>query len=919
MGGVEKSRLISRSVEFRAVAEFLLSTERQPTGLVIEGEAGIGKTTLWLAAVDQARERGFRVVSARVGQAESALAYAAVADLIGDVDPAVLAELPEMQRIAVDRVLLRASGEGPATDQRVVAAAVAAVVDRLSLDAPVLVAVDDVQWLDPSSQAVVAYAARQLRGRAGVLITERCDPDCGKAATWLDLVRPDSVERIRVGPFSLGGLHALISARLGRSFSRPTLVRIAEISGGNPFYALELARAIHVGSTRAQPSLPATLAELMRLRIGSLDGQVGDLLLAAAAMAYPTVDVIAQVVGSTVDHAVSILEDAETKSIIAIDGDQVRFSHPLLAQSVYTDASPARRRATHRALSEVVTLPELKARHMALAASRADQETLKTLDTAADAARARGAPAAAAELVELAIGLGGNTPSRRVRAAEHHFKAGDADRARALLESAIDELRTGPLRGIALNLMAGISMYNDTFGEAAALLERALDDAETNPPLLVQTLLSLTFAQGMSGKFDQSLQNARQAVSHAEELGYPPLIGRALAMLVNASFLYGHGVDEDSLRRALELEEPAADVPIPFSPSAVNALICAWTGQLNIARRQMAAVRDRCVERGAEGDLMAVAGYSTLIEIWRGNFAEAALLAQDTMERAEQVGGSRTIALTVRAAVAAYVGREQEARADAAAALAIAQECQVPRLGEWPIMSLGFLEVSLGRYSQALKTLQPMLDVFDSLPGSEIMIATFIPDAVEAMVSVGRPADAVPLIEELEQNGARLDRPWMLAVGARCRSMWLAATGDITAAAEMAQRAMAEHDRLPMPFERARTQLLLGQLQRRQRKKESARTTLREALQAFEATGTPLWADRARAELERVKVAPTHDLTLTPSERRVAELAASGMTNRDVAAALFISPKTVDANLARIYRKLSINSRAELGRLIGDS
>jgi len=146
-------------------------------------------------------------------------------------------------------------------------------------------------------------------------------------------------------------------------------------------------------------------------------------------------------------------------------------------------------------------------------------------------------------------------------------------------------------------------------------------------------------------------------------------------MWVNASFLYGYGVDEDSLRRAVELEEPDEDVPIPFCPSAVNALICAWTGQLNIARRQMAAVRDRCVERGAENDLMAVAGYSTLIEIWRGNFAEAALLAQDTMERAEQVGGSRTIALTVRAAAAAYIGREQDARADAAAALAIAHEC----------------------------------------------------------------------------------------------------------------------------------------------------------------------------------------------------------------------------------------------------
>jgi DNA-binding CsgD family transcriptional regulator len=158
----------------------------------------------------------------------------------------------------------------------------------------------------------------------------------------------------------------------------------------------------------------------------------------------------------------------------------------------------------------------------------------------------------------------------------------------------------------------------------------------------------------------------------------------------------------------------------------------------------------------------------------------------------------------------------------------------------------------------------------------------------------------------------------MLAVGARCRSLWLAATGDIAAATEMAEQAMAEHARLPMPFERARTQLLLGQLQRRQRQKDTATHTFREALQAFESMGTPLWADRVRAELARVKVVPTRDLELTPSERRVAELTASGMTNRDVATALFISPKTVEANLARIYRKLGIKTRAELGRLIGD-
>jgi ATP/maltotriose-dependent transcriptional regulator MalT len=291
------------------------------------------------------------------------------------------------------------------------------------------------------------------------------------------------------------------------------------------------------------------------------------------------------------------------------------------------------------------------------------------------------------------------------------------------------------------------------------------------------------------------------------------------------------------------------------------------------------------------------------------------------MERAEQLGGDqmRAIAYTISAAVAAYTGHEREARADAHAALEAAEQCTAPSLTEPPIAILGFLEVSLGNHAEALTTLAPLLARFDAIPGTEIITASFLPNAIEAMVAMGQLDDAEPLIDALEHNGQWLDRPWMLAVGARCRSMWLAAHGDVAAADQMAQQALREHERLPMPFERARTQLLRGQLLRRQRRKDLAAASLHEALDAFDEMGTPLWAERARAEIARTRVSATHDLGLTPSELRVAELAASGMTNRDVAAALFISPKTVESNLARIYRKLGIHSRAELGRHMGHS
>jgi DNA-binding CsgD family transcriptional regulator len=191
-----------------------------------------------------------------------------------------------------------------------------------------------------------------------------------------------------------------------------------------------------------------------------------------------------------------------------------------------------------------------------------------------------------------------------------------------------------------------------------------------------------------------------------------------------------------------------------------------------------------------------------------------------------------------------------------------------------------------------------------------------VPDAVEALIGLGRLDDAEPLVAALETNGHRMDRAWMLAVGARCRAMLLAARGDMPAATATAQAAMAEHDRLPMPFERARTQLVLGQLHRRQRQRNAASTVLREALGAFDALNTPLWADRVRAELARTDVNAGPAKLLTPGERQVAELVASGMATRNVAAALFISPKTVEVHLTRIYRKLGVRTRTELVRRI---
>lgn len=908
------SGVIERPAEYRVVAEFLRAAAMQPSGLILEGEAGVGKTTLWLAGVDDARARGFRVFWARVGPQETSLTYAAVADLLSEVEPAVLDALPEVQRHAVDHVLLRASGTGPATDQGVIAAALVSVVEHVSRDVPVLVAIDDVQWLDPSSQAVLASAARRFSGPVGLLLTERTGHDGTLTSDWLALAGSDGIVRHHVGPLSLGALRALISARLGRSISRPTLVRIAEISRGNPFYALELAGAIESGSSPS--TLPATLAELMRMRIGRLDGEARDLLLAAASAAAPTVELLTEVTRTDRQRTRELLNEATAKGIIEVDGDAVQFAHPLLARTVYSDATRRERRAMHRRLAQVATLPEARARHMALAASSADAATLAALDEAADAARARGAPAAAAELLELAIGLGGDTPERRIRAAEHHLHAGDLERAASILDTLMAHKPAGTDQARALNLLAAMRIHHSHFEEAVALLEQALNTAECSREVRVSTLLLLSYARLNAGDFLLALQNAERAVAHAADVDDPDLSSQALSLRTIIACMCGRGVDEHSVRRALALERPDSEAPIPFRASANNAMLLAWTGRLDEAGDQFAAVRRRCVERGAETDLTIVDVATVLNEVWRGRYGQAAQLADEALERAQQLGGDHmcVVAKAVKSVAAAHAGQVTEARETALDAIDLAQRCGSPRLGDWATRALGFLEVSQGNYHEAARILQPLVDRFSAIPGTEIINVGYVPDAVRALTALGRHAEAEPMVDALESNGQLLDRPWMLAIGARGRSLLLAAAGDVEAAVSKAEEALAHHQRLPMPFERARTLLLLGQLQRRRRKKDIARATLTEAMQTFEALGASLWVDRARAELDRASAPARGESGLTPSERRVAELAASGMTTREVATALFISPKTVEASLARIYRKLGINTRAELGR-----
>lgn len=899
-----------------------------PSAVFLEGEAGIGKTTAWLAGTEAARGLGFLVLAARAAAAESVLAYAAIADLLNGLPASAWPPLAPPQQHAVNRVLLTGSSNDTATDQRAVGAALLSILTQLASRGPVLIAVDDWQWLDRASAQILTFAARRLTGPVAILATLRTAPATVTTAAVVELPDPKALRRITVPPLSAAALHDVLTECLGHSLPRPTMVRIHEISGGNPFYALELARALDEGGHFfGRTALPATLAELVQTRIGGLPAKTRTVLLAASCVPTATLTLVAHATATSTARVLSHLAPAESSGIVTVDGQQVRFTHPLLAHGVYVNASGVDRRMIHRRLADHVTEPELRARHLALAATSADSRTLQMLDVAAINASARGAPATAAELLTLAIKAGGDTPQRHIHCATMHFAAGDAAAARGELERTIPSLQSGPLRADALAALGLVRLFDDSFTDAIDLLRRALRE----PGLSLETTvrLGVTLALTMlNGGHAAAPETIAAAVDGAEQLRDPLLLSQALAIQTLVKFVSGDGLDRVALQRALDAEARLVDTTatppslrMVLSPRWQRALLLGWSGDLDTAHELFKDVSRRCTESGQEQELMYAAYYTVQIEIWRANFAEAQQIADEASRRAAQLGGAVPLcgAMTMQSALAAFAGRTSEARDGATAALRASRSIGALRLSVWPLMTLGFVCVSLDDYQGALDNLKPLLAQLDSRPdSSEIVTAWFVPDAVDALLALGRIDDAEPLVDRLERNGRRLDRPWILAAGLRCRGALLAAGGHLDAAEAAVNEALRHHSRVVMPFERARTLLLLGQLQRRQRHAPAAAATLTIASQEFDRISTPLWARRCRIELQRANVAPGVGEKLTPTEQRVAQLAARGMTNREVAASLFISSKTVEANMTRIYRKLGIHSRAELGRLLGD-
>ncbi len=903
--GLDRS-IVAREGELDAIERLLETSTGRPGLLELEGAAGAGKTTLWNEACRRARAAGRTVLAARGAGAEVRLGYAALGDLLADLDDAVLESLPTPQRRALEAALLRGEVLGWPGDPRAVATGLWSVLETLAAAGPVLLAIDDLQWLDPSSGDALTFAVRRVSGSVAVLAARR-EPDEEKARR-LELGDPGATVRLALDPLPDDTIEALVRARVG-TFTGAASRRIAAVAGGNPFIALELARTVEPGSSELPAELPAGLRELVDTRLATLDRESRHVLLYAATLTDPSVPSVAAALDR--DDVSGPLGAAEDAGILRLDGARIGFSHPLMARGAYGAASGPQRREAHRRIAAVTTGEE-RARHLALSCVEAEPEAIDALKWAAASARARGAAAAAAELLELGLRLGDDEPRHRRLAAEHHLAAGSLARARELLDGLVEELAPGEERAAALGDLATIRLIAEDFPGAIPLLEEAIAEGGDERGRVAMSL-TLTFALTQSGRLPDAVWLAAGNHPRAAALGDDHLLGKALAVDAMVRYLAGGGADERQIDRALALEEPALGGSVMLSPSLIAGLIWSWSGRLDDAQAALSRAWQRCRDRGEESELVLATMQSGSLVCLRGDLELGHELVTEGLDRAARLGSptSRAFALENQLHVTAWTGEIEVARRAGEEALEIFDAVGSPVGKMFTEAALGRLELSLGDSAAAAARLVPAVEIALGMEAGDPGNFWWTADTVEALVAVDRLEEAEPIRAWQRERALSIRRPCLLALAARTDALVLAGRGDLVGAERLLDEALDQHDRQPIAYDVARTLLALGSVQRRLRRRGAARESLAGARDGFEELGARLWAKRAEGELRRID-AP-RGLALTHAETRVATLVGEGLTNRAAAAELFVSPKTIEATLTRIYRKLDIHSRAELG------
>jgi DNA-binding CsgD family transcriptional regulator/DNA polymerase III delta prime subunit len=905
--------VVGRDREVAALESFLERGE--PRILLLAGEPGIGKTTLWRAAVASADARGFRVLASTTAAAETQLSFTVLRDLLEPAFDEVAEELPQPQRQALAVTLLREEPPAHPLEPGAVEVAFARALHLFAERSRLLVAVDDVQWLDAGSATVLGYALRRIDHLSfNALLAQRPEQTDPLAVNRLDRA---AVEKRQVRALSLGAIGRIVHDELGVVFPRPTLHRLYEVSGGNPFFALELARALEQAPadtlSGAQLPVPTSLRQLLCVRLEALPVETLEALTYLSVMGRPRLAVLRAALGGDATRVLAAAADAE---VVVIHGGEAWFTHPLLATGVLDLASPQRVRDVHRRLAGMLDDDEERARHLALSADKPDAAIAAALEESAGRTEARGYRIISAELYGAAARL---TPAtdvqdrgRRVLAsAAALFDAGDANDAAARIEALLADRRGGAQQVEAKLLLGRMLADSGRWDDAMRLWAGALE-ATGDPAVVADIRSSMAVMSIYAGSATDARAHADAALAAARTCRDATRLAYAYAARAMAGVAAGEPSYRSFLEKALELEQ-AGEAPTSawdWSPTNAASACALHALDLHEVRLRFGELLARGVESG-NADLEQYGSYGLAhAELAAGNPRRASELSDVVCEVADETGVLRLPGARLRAEVETHFGHAAEARTRLEAVISESEAAGKWRYTWQARAALGGLELAAGRPDAAAKQLRAARELAERIGMKDPALIVSLVDEAEAAAETNLLDQAEEALAAARRLGAlpSFGRPLLF----RADAAVAARRGHLDEAEASLARALADDSLLPL--QRGRTMLALGSVQRRLRRRRVARETLQGARDMFEELGAQLWAERARGELSRIGGRAPTPGGLTPSERRIANLVADGKTNKEVAELLVISHRTVESALSQIYRKLDVRSRTELTR-----
>ncbi|MBM7787638.1 ATP-binding protein [Tenggerimyces flavus] len=876
--------------------------------LVVRGEPGIGKSALLAYARERSPE--LRVLHASGIESETAVPFAGLHQLLRPARDR-LAALPGPQR----RALEGAFGLGePSGDRFMLGAAVLSLLSDLAEDAPVLCLIDDAHWLDRATVDALLFAARRLDREGVVMLFATRDYGAVLEAPGIAELRLDGLE-----PSAAADL--LDDA--GESMPPAVRDHLVAATEGNPLALLELPRLISAEGVRAGPiRLTNRVVDAFHHQVRALPENSQRLLLVAAADDTGDLTVVLRA-AAELGLGLTELQPAEASGLVLVEADGLAFRHPLVRAAVYHGATLAERTAAHGALAasaEANGDEDRGAWHLAIAATTPDETVAAKLERAGTRQAARNGQAAAATGFERAAQLspdGTDAVRRMALACEAAVASGQLEWARGRAHRALPQARDNAVRARLLDVLARAELSVGTLDRAHDLLVEAAGlVGEAEPDRAFWMLVAAAHA-GWAGPTNED--QIAGPLDQVDDLAFAPD-----EPLLAVSWLI-RWATAVSLGRSTNRYPPLAEV-LPRARKAAagagaNALVEVASFAFIAGRDEVSnEVALELVGRArAEGMLFALPvalGQLALTHVLRGRHREALVTGGEAVRIGRDLGQPMWVryASGALAYVAAIEGSAEACVRYAADAEVAADAPDGAATGtEWARTALGLLDLGAGRVAEAYDRL---LSVRSGPIRHQSAVVRCVPDLVEAAVRLGRAAEVAEAFDAYAHWAQVVDQPWAAALVARCRALL-----DAGSAERHFEEALALHATDDRPFERGRTSLLYGEFLRRRLQRGEARVHLGTALQLFESLGAAPWAERARMELDasgasvaRTSVPDTF-ASLTPQELQITQLAAQGLTNRDIAAQLFLSPRTVAYHLYKAYPKLGIASRAELAEL----